>query len=308
MSGLTTPIDSLPNEILIAILSTLESRELLHLTLVDRRFNAAATAILQQRLLHTVKLEGHEVMLESYHPSARLSTPSMSCRFTGVDFLNHTCADEEDMSLSDLSKLYSHFRPVVSEETRRMRRIYSRRMPAPMQEDIGDEPVFQEISLDEDELFSQLCTTTSLVKTGPRPGIFASHSNIEDGVVRVWRHWLERAAIKCAVAPPSKQQRDESTILWLDATKNVGLRFSVTRSAQAQEPMPVLHSRCEDPPVAYTLLYEGKTLSSGHPHRMRQLTMTSELLVRTSQVLLAMEKSAVQEVVDSGKAIIIASY
>lgn len=36
--------------------------------------------------------------------------------------------------------------------------------------------------------------------------------------------------------------------------------------------------------------------------------MTSELLVRTSQVLLAMEKSEVQEVVDSGKATIITSY
>ncbi|KAF9872405.1 F-box domain-containing protein [Colletotrichum karsti] len=290
MSGLITPIDSLPNEILIAILSTFESRELLPVTLVDRRFNATATTILQHRLLYTAKMEGHEVVLESYHPSAKLTTPSMSCRFMGVDFLNRTWTGDEDLDLRDLRQLYSHFRPVVSEETRRMRRMYTRRVPgapAPPEDTGDDEPVIQEICLDEGELFSQLCTTTSLIKTGPRPGIFASHSNIEDGVVRVWRHWLERVAAKCAIAPAGEQQRDESTILWADARKNVGLRFRVTQIAQEQA--PVLHSRDEDPPVTYSLRYE-------------------ELLVRTSQVLLAMEKSAVQEIVDSGNAIVIASY
>ncbi|KAL0933465.1 F-box domain-containing protein [Colletotrichum truncatum] len=289
MSGLITPIDSLPNEILIAILSTFESRELLPLTLVDRRFNATSTTILQHRLLHTAKLEGHEMILESYHPSAKLSTPSISCRFMGVDFLNRTWAGEEDLDLCDLSQLYSHFLPVVSEETRRMRRIYSGRMPgAPApQEDVGDQPVTQEVCLDEGELFSQLCTTTSLVKTGPSPGIFASHSNIENSVVRVWRHWLQRMSVKCAVAPAGEQQRDESTILWADTTKNVGLRFSVTSITPGRTAAPRFTD--EDPPVTYSLRYE-------------------ELLVRTSQVLLAMEKSAVQEVVDSGKAIIITSY
>lgn len=38
------------------------------------------------------------------------------------------------------------------------------------------------------------------------------------------------------------------------------------------------------------------------------LTCVLELLVRTTKVLLAMEKSAVQEVSNSGKAIVIASY
>ncbi|KAJ0298887.1 hypothetical protein Brms1b_013276 [Colletotrichum noveboracense] len=300
MSGLTTPIDSLPNEILIAILSSFESRALLPMTLVDRRFNATATTILQHRLLHTAEMEGHEMMLESYHPSAKLTTPSMSCRFMGVDFLDsRTWSGDDDLDLADLSQLYSHFRPVVSEETRRMRRIYTRRVPgaeAP-QEDAGDEPVTQELCLDEGEPFTQLCTTTSLVKTGPRPGVFASHSNIEDGVVRVWRHWLERMAAKCAIAP---EQRDQSTILWADATKNVGLRFHVTQVGQEQA--PILHSRDEDPPVTYSLRYEGELqrFSPSHVREAKQLTMTSELLVRTSQVLLAMEKSAVQEIVDSG--------
>ncbi|KXH69643.1 F-box domain-containing protein [Colletotrichum salicis] len=286
MSSLTTPIDSLPNELLIAILSTFESRQLLPLTTVDHRFNATATTILQHRLLHTARMEGHEVMLESYHPSARNSTPSMTCRFTGVDFLDYQWTGEEDMDLRDLSHLYSHFRPVVSEETRRMRRVFGRRLPgAPLEQEIGDQPVVQELILDDGELFSQLCTTTSLVKSSPNPGLLASHSNIENGVVRVWRHWLAKAAARSAIcaAGEGRPRIDESTILWADSTKYVGLRFSVTDITK--ERLPVYRGLDEDAPVAYSLHYE-------------------ELLVRTSQVLLAMEKSAVQEVVDSGKSTI----
>lgn len=243
-------------------MSTFDSRTLLPLTLVDRRFNATATAVLQHRLLYTAHMEGHEMMLESYHPSAKLSTPSMSCRFTGIDFLNRTWTGDEDMDLRDLSQLYSHFRPVVSEETRRMQRIFGRRMPgAPaLQEKPGDEPVVQDLVLDDGELFSQLCTTTSLVKSGPTPGLFASHSNIENGVVRVWRHWLAKAAARSAIAPTGGEQQrpDESTILWADTTKNVGLRFRVTQIQIPQEQMPVFHGSGEDPPVAYSLQYEGK--------------------------------------------------
>ncbi|KAK1495545.1 F-box domain-containing protein [Colletotrichum cuscutae] len=306
MSGLTltTPIDSLPNELLIAILSTFESRELLPLTTVDRRFNGTATTILQHRLLHTAKMEGHEVMLESYHPSARNSTPSMTCRFAGVDFLGYHWTGEEDMDLRDLSHLYSHFRPVVSEETRRMRRVFGRRMPgAPLEQEIGDQPVVQELILDDGELFSQLCTTTSLVKSGPNPGLLASHSNIENGVVRVWRHWLAKAAARTAICPAGQGPIDESTILWADATKNVGLRFSVTDITK--ERLPVYRGLDEDAPVAYSLHYQGKITMSRPMWQAsgKRLTMTLELLVRTSQVLLAMEKSAVQEVVDSGRAV-----
>ncbi|OLN97443.1 hypothetical protein CCHL11_00952 [Colletotrichum chlorophyti] len=290
MSGFTTPFDSLPNEILIAILSTFESRTLLPLALVDRRFNATATAILQYRLLHTANMNGHEMMLESYHPSAKQSTPSISCRFTGVDFLNRERPAEQDMDLRSLSQLYSHFRPVVSEATQRMRRVLSRRIPgAPLPEEPkGDAPVIQHLYLDDGELFSQLCTTTRLVKSEPGFGFFASRANIEKCVLRVWRHWLAKAAAQSAVAPMDEEQRqaDESTVLWADSTKNVGLRFRVTELSR--ERTHALRGLDEDPPVAYILHYE-------------------ELLVRTSQVLLAMEESALQEEVDLGKAIIITS-
>ncbi|EFQ35989.1 F-box domain-containing protein [Colletotrichum graminicola] len=284
MSAIRSSIDSLPNELLIAILSTFNSRDLLPLTLVDRRFNATATTILQYRLLHTAKMEGHEMTLESYHPIAKQSAPSMACRFMGLSPLHHTRNPEQDMNLRDLSQLYSHFLPVVSEETRRMQRVFSRRRPGvPLEQEIGDEPVTQELILDEGELFSQLCTSTGLIKSGPNPGLLASHSNITHGVVRVWRHWLAKAAAINAICPAAGCT-DESTILWVDAAKNVGLRFRVTEVTQ--ERLPPYRGSDEDPPVAYSLHYQ-------------------ELLVRTSHVLLAMEKAVVQEVINSGKATII---
>ncbi|KAK2017998.1 F-box domain-containing protein [Colletotrichum eremochloae] len=287
MSAILSPIDLLPNELLIAILSTLDSRDLLPLTLVDRRFSATATTILQHRLLHTAKMEGHNMMLDSYHPIDKQSTPSMTCRFTGLSLLNHTWTrEQEDMDLRDLSQFYSHFVPVVSEETRRMRRVFGRRLPGvPLEHETGDEPVTQEIILDEGELFSQLCTSTSLIKSGPNPGLLASHRNITHGVVRVWRHWLAKAAAISAISPTAGCT-DESTILWLDSAKNVGLRFRVTDVTQQR--LPPYRGSDEDPPVAYSIYYQ-------------------ELLVRTSHVLLALEQAAVQEVVDSGKATIIIS-
>ncbi|GKT45163.1 uncharacterized protein ColSpa_05344 [Colletotrichum spaethianum] len=287
MSAIRSPIDSLPNELLIAILANFKSRELLPLTLVDRRFNATSTIILQHRLLHTAKMDGHEMMLESYHPAAKQLTPSMTCRFQGLGFLDHTWTGDHDLDLRDLSQLYSHFLPVVSEETRRLRRVFGRRLPgAPLEQEVGDEPVTQELILDDGELFSQLCTSTSLNNSGHVPGLLASHSNVTNGVVRVWRHWLAKAAASSAICPAG-DYTDDSTTLWIDTAKNVGLRFRVTEVTQ--ERLPPYRGFDEDPPVAYSLYYK-------------------ELLVRTSHVLLAMEKSVVQEVVDSGKATILPFY
>ncbi|KAK6223099.1 F-box domain-containing protein [Colletotrichum tabaci] len=285
MSAIKSPIDSLPNELLIAVLSTIESRELLPLTLVDRRFDATATTILQHRLLHTVKMEGHDMVLESYHPVAKQSTPTMTCRFLGLSFPNHTRTGEQDMDLRDLSQLYSHFRPVVSEETRRMWRVFGRRLPgAPIKQEVGDEPVTQELILDDGELFSQLCTTTSLIKSGSIPSLLSSYSNITHGVVRVWRNWLAEAAASSAICPAGRSN-DQNTILWTDAARTVGLKLRVTEVTL--ERLPPYHGLDEDPPVAYSLHYE-------------------ELLVRTNHLLLALEKSALQDVAILGRATIIA--
>ncbi len=79
-------------------------------------------------------------------------------------------------------------------------------------------------------------------------------------------------------------------ILWANArTRNVGLRLRVIeRSIAPQQSGPILVGSEEDFPVEYRLEYE-------------------ELVVRTNQLLLMVEKGEAQEHATSGKAIVIAS-
>ena len=121
---------------------------------------------------------------------------------------------------------------------------------------------------------------TNLVKLGPKPVLFLSHANVGDGVIRVWRDWLAQQADNLIdrVAP----------ILWADAAQNVGVRFRVAHHGAALERLPVLVAAGEEMPVAYRLEFD-------------------ELVVRTSRLLLMVEKSEAQEVTTSGKAVIIAS-
>lgn len=116
--------------------------------------------------------------------------------------------------------------------------------------------VCQDIHLDSHELFSQLVTVTNLVKLGPKPGVFISSVKIGDGLTRVWRDWLaERVACK-----PDEETEEyrEKRQLWSDSGNHVGLRMHVEMGEEAAAPVPL--RRGEDPPVSYTLQYEGAFL------------------------------------------------
>lgn len=184
-------------------------------------------------------------------------------------------------AFGQLHDLYSRFWPVVQEENRRGRARYPVASGSTQAEGSGDDLTASlTVELDEGEMFSQLCCVTNLVKTGPRRGLFLSHVNINDGVVRVFRKWL---------AARAKGDKKEDPILWTDRNKTVGLRFGVTENTdRLAQPAIWSETEDEDLPMSYTLVYE-------------------ELLVRTTALLLEVEKSEVQEVNSTGKAIIIAS-
>ncbi|KAK3390084.1 hypothetical protein B0H63DRAFT_492715 [Podospora didyma] len=280
-------IDSIPNEILITILSLFPTRALLPLVAVSRHFNSVTVRIVRHRMKQATALPDYRLILECYHPSAKISTPYLYGDYLSTDSLED---DDDDESLAGRSEpghlpeptigrlrdIYSHFRPVVQEENRRARSRYL----SQSQPDVDSRPPSHDIYLDENELFSQLCTVTNLVKVGPKPGLFLSHVNVSDAVIRVWRGWLATQ-----VALPEDWQKP---VLWADASRDVGLRFRVTEREVNKSLPPVLFSFDDEPPVAYRLEFE-------------------ELLVRTGRLLLTVEKSEAQEVATSGKAIVIAS-
>ncbi|KAL2760249.1 hypothetical protein ACRALDRAFT_1073816 [Sodiomyces alcalophilus JCM 7366] len=292
-------IEELPNELLLAVIEPLPTPTLLDLMLVSHRVHTMATEALKRRLLATADLGRHEILLECYHPAAKLTTPSLACRARSIQPLGSPLSssssssspsslrplDSANWALADLGRLYSHFRVEVT-DTRGGRRVDAQE---------GAPKPTQHVFLDDAELFSQLCASTSIVRQGPRPGIFLSHHGIGEGVVRVWRDWLAEAAGR-GESGGTNNAADGATakgegVLWADAQKNVGLRFTVrkTESDTTRAQGGHLLVLTEEPPVEYTLQYE-------------------ELLVRTTKILRAMEKSAVQEITNAGNAIVIASY
>ncbi|TFB00459.1 hypothetical protein CCMA1212_007866 [Trichoderma ghanense] len=311
MATSDSPIKILPNELLSNVLSSLTTKELLSIVTVSHLFCSLATRILHRRLVAAASLPDNQAILECYHPSAKISTPYLACRYLGTAVCDGHAIDEQNPRFEHLRKLYSCFRPVVMEENRRARFRYgwssqtlagSSELQVAAEDDVVDEAAHQEVYLDEGERFSQLCTVTNVVTQGSRPGLFTRHINISDGVIRVFRDWLasmlERpsslrsgasssstpvAVTAATLASSGDFASDDSRVLWVDSRKDVGLRFRVL-------PGPEVRGTIfeDEPPVFYNLIYE-------------------ELIVRTSTLLMAVEEAADKHVSHSGKDIIIAA-
>lgn len=292
---------------LAASLACLSTRELIEVVPVSRCFYTLATRILYRRLIGVSPLPDNRLILDCYHPSERLTTPPLSCRYLGLKRVGEQPITDESLKFSDLGKLYSSYRPVMKEESRDRRRASRRTGSKALQ---GDETATQDVYLDHDLLFSQLCAVTYVVKEASRPGFYISQVNTCDGVVRVWRPWLaEKANLNGADESLHSKIVDFDKFLWVDVGKNVGLRFGVVLGPA--ERLPLLSGPGDDSPVSYTLIYEGMSagpvLKSFRICERQLLTFHTgaELVVRTTTLLMAVEASTVQEASPSSKAIII---
>ncbi|OAA42450.1 Cyclin-like F-box [Beauveria brongniartii RCEF 3172] len=321
-------LERLPNEaksqILVAILDHLPLKALLKATLICRRIHLLAVHTLQRRLLAISSHPGHhEVILECYHPSLKISTPYLSCRPLGTRHPNDCAAaaaaaaatrqqqqgEEQEQeqeeaapppSLGHVCQLYASFLPVVTEENRR-RRFRNMAWPVSVRDGppVGaDEMATQELPFDDGALFSQLCVALNLVTPhGRHRGVFVSHYNMSEHVVRVFRRWLEQGMAgddgerapwdpTAPPPPPPPPPLASSRILWVDEAQTIGLRFRV--SLGPAERMPLLSGTDEEPAVSYTLTYQ-------------------ELLIRSTSLLMAVEASANKEMEPSQNSIILSS-
>lgn len=266
-----TSLYSDTSQILLSILSHLSTSNLFSLLPVNRRIYCAAITILHDRLLRAAAMPEHRLTLECYTPDERLTAPSFYCDYLATDPL--PTPEALVTSLSQLNGLYSHFKPTYSAQEGRRRWSDT---AEPESTVLGSGTMH----LDESALFGQLCTVTNLVKLGPRRGLFLSHVNVGEGVIRVWRDWLaSRAAAGVS---------DGGEVLWADADRDVGIRVGLVEPIDAADSnAPVFVARDEDLPVSYRLEY-------------------SEVLVRSTKLLRMLEKSETQEMTDSGRAIVLA--
>lgn len=331
----------LPTEILVHILTPFSTHSLLPLTLICTKIHDLVLRLLHYRLLLAAAAPEYKIILEAYHPSRRYTRPYLFCEYLGTDGLSSKHEGEGSLyhdcdgllgRLGKLGALYSRFRPEHPdiEGVIPMRRIagatpvlaqpsdgtgantsdgWSQSAPAttPIYRNAGDggnKKVVHSINLDGGELFGQFCTYASLVRLGPRRGVFLSTVNVVEpgqGTIRVWRHWLiERckelfeAEMSGTSQNPVEQIsttripafRSDPTILWTDYKKNVGIRVQVRH----HNPEAYHADDNDDEPLSCDVVIQ-------------------ELLVRTSHLMLAVEDSVASESRDGiGKALIFGSF
>lgn len=217
----------------------------------------------------------YKILLEAYHPSRRYTGPYLFCTYLGTDGL--TAINEQNRTLDRLNSFYSRFRPEYPnvEGSLPARRIAGATpvlsvaatggpgtgqpqadgwsttagLSTPVYANAGDggvKKIKHWIHLDGGELFGQFCAYSSLVRLGPRRGVFLSTVNVVEpgqGIIRVWRDWLtERCRVDCKDLDAGLNQDEEliqptiecypdlttdRAILWIDYTKTVGLRLKV---------------------------------------------------------------------------------
>ncbi|KAL2153495.1 hypothetical protein VTH82DRAFT_4650 [Thermothelomyces myriococcoides] len=301
-------LDTVPNEILDCIFCHLPTSSLLSLVRVNRRVRAVTLHVLKQRLTRAVSAPDRRVMLECYHPAEKLYAPYLYCDFVRADpFTNRRPGRGNGSDVGCLVGTYAHFRPVESDETRSWAKRRCALWGGEWEDgdrggggnggdgdrDDQESQPHVDVYLDDDESLSQLCTITNIVRPGPKPGLFRSHVNISDGVVRVWRDWLGARARAAAARgggerrgaePIGDSREDQEVVLWADPHRNVGVRFRVTEK-DIRRKHPVLVTNDEQLPVAYRLEFE-------------------ELLVKTTTLLVMTEKSEMQEFSPERKAVV----
>jgi hypothetical protein len=251
-------------QILLAILANFPTLQLLPLITTSHRIHELILLILHHRIFEAGKLSRHQLLLEAFHTSNR-GTGYSICQPLQTTPLSPS--SQQTSSRSDLSSLYTSFRPLKPSADRSAFRagladgggwfvpIPAPPTQTPIEQDTEvteeqqkeDELVCQDIHLESHELFSQLCTRANLAKSSPRRGLFHSCVNVGEGILRVWRDWLADQA-KC-------EGGGDGDILWADSKKMVRLRLKVVEREAVPVGPPFRVGEERD--VSYTLFYEG---------------------------------------------------
>ncbi|EUC44321.1 hypothetical protein COCMIDRAFT_98478 [Bipolaris oryzae ATCC 44560] len=313
----------LPNELLLHLFAPMPTLDLLPLTTISRRIYSLILRILHNRLVAAAELNSHSVLLECFHPSAKLTEPAYFCTYRGTDGLKlyHDIDPSEKNvgRLGEMYRMYSRYRPHRRDLEASGRRVKprpgdvpgSRTFPGTVQDPYDGESVKQTLSLEAHELFTQLIAQTNLVKIGSH-NLFTNFVEVEEGVLRVWREWLKDVSARCIADNRiasnevveevgkgkevvreilgEKANLEDPSILWVSPRKDSGIRFNA-RERKLRRNLPILISADEDEdmPVTYEIEFD-------------------ELLIRTSHLLLMLERSMLQEDNSSGKAVVFGSF
>ncbi|KAH0148276.1 hypothetical protein KCU82_g13590, partial [Aureobasidium melanogenum] len=259
--------DALPNELLYDILQSFTTKNVLTFAPVSRRFHSICVRILQNRLTAAATLLDHILMLELYPPSARLTAGKLFCTSLGTSLLDQESLESipDSAKIGHLGKaVYSKFRPQHQEVRRPSVKHPAGDIPGSRTHPSSADPsihvhnaesnlVSQQVSLDADELFTQLIATLMLVKPGPRPDTILTAVEVCEGTIRVWRDWLAKQNKANVDSTSSYSPADDPSILWVNTADHaVGVKFRV-KERKWKRDVPVLISADEEVAVSYTV-------------------------------------------------------
>ena len=289
----------------MSILSLFPTRALVPISPTCRHLHSLVLRVLHQRLQIAAGLGDYKLYLECHHPSARLTAPGFFCIPLGTEGLTDLLADIDGhaQSVGQLRRagsLLSRFRPQRQEPDVRQYRHPagdipgSRTYQAPAASGraeaslAADQVVKSIVTVDAQDLFTQLTTGAYLGKRDPRRGVLLSTEDVCDGTIRVWRDWLSKqceskkwtdgdtVVIQHEPADPGTSSgvpglspasshdrlRKDSSILWVNTRdESVGLKFRV-KERKLRRTNPILYTSDLEVAVSYEVEIEGKSLNS----------------------------------------------
>lgn len=259
------------SKLLMQILNFFQSKHLLLLAAVSRRFRDLAAHIVYGRLTVATSLKDHKLLLECYHPINKYTEPYLFCELLHtLEWSNDTTSPrpkgevgENDDRLGSVTTLYSSFKPVRANGDPKPTRLHpARNIPDDQGIDdlsgafsvalseVEDDLMTRTVNLDSYELFSQLCINVALVKVGPRRGVFLSCIDIlKKRTARIWRQWLLENSCDSAHGEPER-------MIWADQHQNLGLKVRV-REMKAKHHASILQPIDENEAISYKLKLEG---------------------------------------------------
>ncbi|KAF2171656.1 hypothetical protein M409DRAFT_63287 [Zasmidium cellare ATCC 36951] len=321
----------LPNEILLTILSTFPTKELLGFAPVCHQFHSLILRLIHHRLQIATTIDEHTLYLECGPPAAKLTTSKVFCKTLGTDCFEELSNDIQKTGgsvgqIGRMGQLFTRFRPVNKEpDFRSVPRPHPagdipgsntymtpEALAAAWKGD-GNDTVSRTVSVDASFLFSQLETLAYLGKLGPR-GLLVKYVEVCDGTIRVWRDWLAR---QCELKrwtdgePIVIHQEPESPI-----SKGKARADSVTSSIEPRKDPNILwvNTRGEDVGIKFRVKEqkwrrENPVLFASEIEvPVSYKVDLEEIVIRTTHLLLKLEESASQILNDTGKAMIFGSY
>lgn len=285
-------------KLLLRVFDVLESRDVIALTPVCRHFHCLALRLIHNRLQIAAGLASHTLFLECHHPAARTPGGKLSCQPQTTRALTDLLSGvhDENNYIGQVKQVFDMYTPFTPQRRPPETTIRwsvpgdipgSRTHPSSNPQVVYDlnEPVTYTITVDSQEVFSQLSCLAYLGRSEYAQGMMFSIQQVSEGHIRIWRNWLsdqcerktwndgEPIAIYheaptspmtstasrpdggVSYIPPTK----DPSVLWVDSRdENVGIKFRV-RERVWRRAAPVAFSSDVEAPVTYKVELEGES-------------------------------------------------